>query len=400
MTDETQTGRTRRTVVWGLLDQILASVSNFIVIIIAARSLPPVSFGSFAVAFEVYYVSVFVARGMASDPLATAHTGGDPEEIRWAGRSGASTTLFAASCVAVVTAAVSQFVGGTLSPILLALAVLLPGLTLQDYLRYLLIVQGKARAMFFNDLFWLVCQLPLMWLAVTQIGGGPALLIAWGVAGTMAAILGLSQAHTSLGRPRLIRPWLAKHRKLWPYFLLDNLIFRMTNLILVVVISMSTSLVQVAGFRAAMTVYAPLTIIGRGIVGVAVPELSRRRDNPMAIRRAALLIAWFLAPTALIWAGFTLLIPESVGKAFLGDSWTIAEPLIFLAGITTAVGLFTVGTAVGLRALGAGRDGLTARMVVSVLGLVCAAVGGLIDGAYGVFLVLALSAPFQIATWW
>ena len=400
MTPAARAGHTRRTVVWGLLDQILASISNFIVIIIAARNLSAVNFGAVAVAFEIYYVSVFVARGMASDPLATAHSGDDPKALHHAGRSGASAALASASCVAIVTAAMSQLLSGNLSPILLALAILLPGLTLQDYLRYLLIVRGRARATFFNDLFWLACQLPLVWLAMSQGGGGPALLIAWGAAGHLAALFGLWQARSDMGHPRLIRPWLRKHRSLWPYFLLDNLVFRATNLILVVVISVSTSLVQVAGFRAAMTIYAPLAIIGRGIVGIAVPELARRSGDPMAVRRTALLIAWLLAPIALMWAGLTLLIPDPVGNALLGESWSVAEPLIFLAGFTMFTALFTVGTSVGLRALGAGRDGLTARIVVSVLGLIFAAVGGVLDGAHGVFLALALSAPLQIATWW
>lgn len=400
MTKGARTSRTRSTVAWGLLDQILASASNFIVVIIAARSLSPVSFGAFAVAFEVYYLSVFVSRGMASDPLATAHSGGEPHQLRWAGRSGSATAVLAASGVGLLAAATSQVVDGVLSPMLLALAVLLPGLTLQDFVRYLLIVQDRARAMFLNDLFWLVFQLPLMWLAVSRGGGAAALLIAWGTAGNLAAIIGLRQARCKVGGARQIRPWLRKHRGLWPYFLLDNLTFRATNLVLVVVISLSTGLVQVAGFRAALTVYAPLAIIGRGVVGVAVPQLARRRKDPMAVQRAALLIAWLLAPTALVWASLTLLAPDTLGTLLLGASWQVAEPLVFLAGITTAVALFTVGTTVGLRALGAARDGLTARVVVSVLSLACAAAGGLVGGAYGVFVALAISGPFQVAIWW
>jgi len=383
-----------------MLDQVLASASNFVVIVIVARSLSAGGFGSFSVAFEVYILTVFIIRGLASDPLSTAHASDAPEQLRQAVSSAAVTTVVATCCLGLVVAGISFVVGDQLAPVLLALAIGLPGLALQDYFRYALIVQGNARAAFFNDLTWGLFQLPLLWVAISQESGATGLLAAWAVAGNAAAVLGLLQTRSGLGRLSQVRPWLRRHRKLWPYFLLDNVIFQASNLVLVVVISVAAGLAQVAGFRAAMTVYAPLAIVGRGIVGVSVPLLARRSHDPRAVKRSALVIAWLLGPMALAWATVTLFIPDHVGRAFLGDSWEIAEPLVFLAGITSAVGMFTVGTSVGLRALGAGREGLNARIVVSTLGLGCAAVGGLIDGAYGVFMALALSAPFQVATWW
>lgn len=393
-------GTTTRRVAWGLLDQVLSSASNFLVTIIAARSLSASDFGAFAVAMAVCIVSVFLARGLASDPLCTAHAADQPAELRWAVRSGAGTAVATAVGAAVATALVGLALGGTLGRVLLVLAVALPGLTLQDYLRYVLIVRGQANLTFLNDLFWTVLQVGFLAVAITMDGGAASLLLAWAAAGNVAALLGLWQARTWVGGPRSLRPWLRRHRELWPFFVLDNLVYQATNLVLIVVISLATTLSQVGGFRAAMTLYAPLAIIGRGIVGVAVPELARRQGDPMAVRRASLAIAWMLTPLAIVWAGLMLLIPDDVGRALLGDSWELAEPLIFLGGAATAVSLFTVGTVVGIRALGAGRDGLTARLAVSALVLVVSAIGAVADGAHGVLTALALSAPFQIATWW
>lgn len=393
-------GTTTRRVAWGLLDQVLSSASNFLVTIIAARSLSASDFGAFAVAMAVCIVSVFLARGLASDPLCTAHAADEPAELGWAVRSGAGTAVATAVGAAFATALVGLALGGTLGRVLLVLAVALPGLTLQDYLRYVLIVRGQANLTFLNDLFWTVLQVGFLAVAITMDGGAASLLLAWAAAGNVAALLGLWQARTWVGGPRSLRPWLRRHRELWPFFVLDNLVYQATNLVLIVVISLATTLSQVGGFRAVMTLYAPLAIIGRGIVGVAVPELARRQDDPMAVRRASLAIAWMLTPLAVVWAGLMLLIPDDVGRALLGDSWELAEPLIFLGGASTAVSLFTVGTVVGIRALGAGRDGLTARLAVSAVVLVVSAIGAVADGAHGVLTALAWSAPFQIATWW
>jgi O-antigen/teichoic acid export membrane protein len=391
---------TARRVAWGMADQVLSSASNFIITVIAAATLSAGAFGAFAMALTICIVAVSLARGLASDPLASAHAVDEAGTLTRVVRASAGVAATVGVASGVLTAVVAALAGGTLGRVLLALAVSLPGLVLQDFLRYALIVQGRAKQTFLNDLFWTVSQVGFIFGAIA-LGGGPgSLLLAWGVACNLAAVLGLFQARTRIGGVRELRPWLREHRTLWPFFMLDNLVYQVTTLVLVVVISLSTTLAQVGGFRAATTLYAPLAIVGRGVVGVAVPELARRRHDPLAVRRASLLIAWLLAPTAVVWAAVLRLMPESWGHALLGESWTLAEPLLFLAGAATTVALFTVGTVAGIRALGAGRDGLTARVVVSVLVLAAASAGAALNGAHGAFLAMALSAPVQIATWW
>jgi O-antigen/teichoic acid export membrane protein len=391
---------TTHRVAWGLLDQVLSSLSNFVVLIIVARSLPAEGFGAFALAMEVYVVAIFIGRGLASDPLAAAHASDDADQARWAVRSGGATVVLATTAILVLVASAGFLVGGQLGKCLLALAIFLPGLALQDFMRYALIVRGQAKGAFLNDLFWMVAQIPLLLVAIGYDGGSAALMCAWGLAGNLAALLGLAQAKTWLAGVRNARAWLSKHRTLWPYFLLDNVVVRLTTLALVVLISIVTNLTEVAGFRAAMTIYAPFTILGRGVVGVAVPELARRRDDPFAVRRAALAIAWFMTPFPIVWAVLSLMMSDSLGEAFLGDSWAEARPLLLYAGIITAGGLFTGGVAAGLRALGAGREGLAARFWETGIVFACAIVGGLLGGVTGVFAVLAIAAPLQMVTWW
>lgn len=388
----------RRRVAWGLLDQVLSSASNLLATIIAARSLPATDFGAFAVGFAVCVVSVFVVRGVASDPMLSAHAGGTEERLRWAARAGSGTVVVFGAVLALVVAALGWGLDGLLGGVLLALAVVVPGIVLQDFLRFALLVRGQARGMFLNDLLWLVVQIPLMILVVEMGGGAAALILAWGASGTAAALVGLAQVR-ALPRPLQAVAWLREHRRLWPYFTLDNIVFQATNVGLVLVVAAVTSLAQVGAFRAVMTLYSPLTVIGRGLVGVAVPELARRREQPRAVGRLALIVGWLLTPLALVWAVLLLALPDSAGEWLLGESWLLAEPLLWLAGLTTAAGLFTVGTVVGIRALGSGKEGLTARVLVGVMAVAVGALGAYLDGARGVMISLVVTAPIRMLIW-
>lgn len=379
---------------------MLSSGSNFLVTILAARALSPSDFGGFAVAFAVILISCSLARGVASDPLLSAHASDVPDQLRLAVRSASVTAFFVAIVVGGVAALVGTFVGGSLGQMLWAVAVLLPGLTLQDFVRFVLIVDRRPKQTFLNDLLWFIVQLPLLFVVISQDAGPVMLLLAWGAAGNLAAVVGLLQARTAIGHPALILPWLRRHRATWHFFVLDNLAYQATNMILVIAISVATTMAQVGGFRAAVTVYAPLAIVGRGLVGVMVPELARRRDDPMAVRKIALKIGFVMTPMALVWALMTTLIPDEAGRTVLGESWDYAEPLLLLLGASTMVALFAVGAVVGMRALGAGRDGLKARLTVATIVVVCGTVGAALDGAHGAVLALALSSPIQMISWW
>lgn len=383
---------------WGLLDQIVASGANFVFIVIAARSLSPAGFGSAALGFEVYLLTVFAARGVAGDTLTAAFSGMSRSELREPTRSAAGAALCVGAIVGLGAAGAALFTGTPLRGVLLVVAVVLPVLVLQDFVRQALFVQGRAKAACMNDLLWAVLQLPMMWLANSLDSAAYAVFAGWALSGAVAAVVGFAQLGLLPGRG--VRAWLRDQRSLWPYFMGDNLLLATSSFVVVIVISAFTGLVGFAAFRAAMTVYAPLSTIGRGVISVAVALLARRRTEPAWIRRSALAISWTLAPAAFVWGLFVSVLPYGVGEAAFGESWEGAQPLIFIASFPCAVGLFSVGASCGMRALGAGRHGFGARAAVSIIGLVGAGVGGYLGGVRGSFIGFGCLAPLQIVVWW
>jgi O-antigen/teichoic acid export membrane protein len=397
-TTPAQGRRTR--VLWGLLDEGLSSVTNVLVTVLAARALSSQGFGEFAIVSASTAVVIALVRGAASDTLASAHSADPPEQQRAAVRSGAVTALTTGLVVGAPALALAPLLGGRDQADLLLLLPFLLGLVLQDYLRFAFFVLGRARDAFVNDAFWFVVQVPLLVIASANGAGALGLLAVWSGSGALAAVVGLLQLRALPASPAATRPWLRRHRGLWPYLLLDNSLGQASNVGALLVLSLTTTLAEIGAFRVALTVYAPLLVLSRGLIGVAVPEVARVSDDRRGVRRTALLIGLVQLPVAALFAVGLLLLPDSVGRGLFGDTWSLAEPLLGVMVVPIAAVMLANGVAIGLRGLAAGRAGLTARIAVTVLSTVSAAIGAYVDGAHGALVAWAIVAPVQVAIWW
>lgn len=389
-----------RRVAWGTGDQIVVSLSNVLVVILVARAVDPTSFGAFTVAMEGYFLALCISRGMASDPLTTTHAADSDADLALASGTGAGVALMGSLGLGVILAVIAVTLGGIAGSHLLALAILLPGLVIQDYARFALIVRRDVRGAFLNDLLYVVVEVPLLVVVTVAGQGSVALLVAWGAAAYIAAIVGLRQAGIALARPVGVREWLHRHRAVWPFYLLDNLLLRVSSLVLFAVLAIAAGFAEVAGLRAAITVFAPMAIIGRGIVSVVTPELARRRSQPDRVRRYALLLSAALTPLPLLWGVVFSVLPDGVGEALLGESWEGARSLLIYAAFFNATSMFATSLAAGLRAMNAAREGLSVRIGATVVTTGVATVAAALSGAHGAAVLLAASTPLQCAAWW
>ena len=143
-----------RTEIWGVLDQGLVSGVNFLTIILLARSLTPVNFGYFVLAFTVLQTA-----GMLQGSLITR-----PHNVLGAVRHGReyadySTTAARAQVVfagglaslAAAAAGVAYAAGLSSASLFLALVPALVAWQLQEFGRRLLYTEGRLAAAFAND---------------------------------------------------------------------------------------------------------------------------------------------------------------------------------------------------------------------------------------------------------
>lgn len=393
-------GTVRSRSAWGVADQAVSSLSNLIVLILVARSVDPAGFGAFAIAFEVYLVTLFLGRGMSSDVLVTAHATDAPAELGQAARAGASVMLAAGSSFGLVVGIVGLSIGGRLGNSLAALAILLPGLLIQDFVRSVFVVRQRPFGAFVLDALWLFLEVPILLVATREHQDSAVLLALWGGCGVAVGVFGMAWTKLVPTGFAVARTWLIRHLRLWPYFVLENLVFRATILVVMAGLTVTSGLAAVAGLRAATAVFAPVGVLGRGLALIAVPELARRVASPTLVRKGVSRLAWWLTPIPLSLGAFLMAAPDRVGEALFGESWDLASPLLLLTAISAAGSMYAIAIAVGLRAFQAARAGLKARIAVALLVVVAALIGGSIAGAYGAAFALAASSPFQAAVWW
>jgi O-antigen/teichoic acid export membrane protein len=383
-----------------LADQVLASATNFGLMLIVARSVPADQFGTFALVMATYTLVAYIGRGMSSDPLTTRFSSVPREEWANGVRGSTSAVLVFGLAAAGLVLLVSRLLPSPVGDAVAAFAVVIPGVLLQDHIRFALFALGRPARAFVNDAIWALAQIGgVVWiLAVGSLSVAEVVLV-WGGSGTAAALVGLLQ----LGeRPRPSRTlwWLRGQRDLWGFYTIENALLQVTNILVLAVVGYVGGLAAAGSLRAATLVFGPLIVLSLGVLAVGVPELARLADRrPSDVRTAAIGIGAALALVGAAWGVLAHALPPSIGAFLLGGTWALAVPILLFVTVDVVASLFVLGPFMGLRALGSGRRSLNARVAFGVVRLVAASVGAMLGGALGAVIGFAIVAPVQMIVW-
>ena len=173
---------------WGVADQAVSSVTNFVIVLYVAHTVGAAQFGAFSLAYVTYSFALNVSRGLTSDPLLVRFSGVDLQTWRRAVRSCTGTAtvvgLATGACVLLAT----TVLGGAAKFAFLALGLTLPALLLQDSWRFSFFALGRGGQAFLNDLVWAVALIPaLFFLRAAKAQNVFWFVLAWGAAAAVAA---------------------------------------------------------------------------------------------------------------------------------------------------------------------------------------------------------------------
>jgi O-antigen/teichoic acid export membrane protein len=386
---------------WGLADQALSSFTNFALGVFVARTVGIEEFGAFSLVFAAYLLLMSVCRAFPMEPLQIRYSGAPDESIRAASTRAVGAVLAIGIVASLVLVPISIVVGGRIGATLLALAVTLPGLLVQDAWRSAFFAWHRGAIAFLNDLIWaLLLAAGLLWLTAQGDGTAVAATLIWGLSATVAAVFGVWQARV-IPDPRRTLDWWREHIDLGPRFIAEVLSRMAGGQLAIYGIGAAAGLAALGSLRAAQLVVGPVQILFLGIGLIAVPEgvraLAHSRGRLVWL---ASVMSIGLGLAGLAWGAIALLLPAELGRLILGGAWDPAREVLLPVVVGQLGALAASGATMGLRTLAAARRSLRANLVISAL-IVALGIGGAVAaGTLGAAWGLAVASLVGTLIWW
>jgi O-antigen/teichoic acid export membrane protein len=387
---------------WGVADQAMSSLTNFLLSIYVARSLGAAQFGAFSLAYVTYGFTINASRGLSIEPLLIRFSATNPLTWRRATSRSTGTALLVGLITGACALAAGPLVGGTTGRAFIALGLTLPGLMLQDSWRYAFFAIGRGQHAFLNDTIWAVLLLPA--LTLLKMRGHADVfwfVLAWGGTAAIAAALAPLQAHVM---PTLAgaTEWLSRHRDLGPRYLAANTAGNAGDTFRSYAVTSILGLVAVGYMQAANVLLGPFKIILFGISLITMPEAARLlRRSPRRLPLFCAAASTGLTLLALVWGAVLLIaLPHGLGQLMLGKLWRPAYPLVVPATLSVMSLCASTGAAVGLNVLGAAGRSLRAVIFSSALVIACGIAGALVGGTLGTMWFAAGASWLGVLVGW
>lgn len=383
---------------WTAVDQGLSSASNFGIAFAAARLLDAEGFGAFGVAFAVYLIALGVARSVSTDPLMLRFAAAPS---RTAERAALGTAVVVGLTGSAAIGLAAAFVGPSLRGALAALAVVLPGLLLQDAVRFAAFTRGRPQWASLSDGVWVAAEAVGMAALWASGRGGHASLVVlvWGVAAGVAVVPVLA-AWRSAPAPQRARSWVAAHGVLARRFTAEFAITEGAAQLAVFFVAAFAGVADAGAFRAGQVLLGPLNVVLMATIEFAVPEGVRLRHDHSGLRRAAVGLATLLVGAAVAVGLAWMAVPAAVGEALLGAAWPLGRSVVVpLALAMAGRGAASVACA-GLRVLEATDRSVRVRAAVAPMIVAGGAVGAAMTGARGAATLMTVAQAAGAAVAW
>ncbi|TCJ31758.1 hypothetical protein [Parafrankia sp. BMG5.11] len=385
---------------WTVLDQVASSGTNAAINFVIARRVSATEFGAFAIAYTIFALVMGLSRAASTTPLGIHYATASPPTFRVAARAASGTALTLGVLSGAVLLAAGTASTGALGSNLVAMGIVMPALLVQDSWRYTFFAEGRPAAALANDLVWATTMVAAFAALPARFSSDAAcLVLAWGAAAVVAALLGIAQTRAWPDPRRAIR-WFTAHRETTGFMTAEYVTVQGAQQTSTLIIGMFGSSSLVGALRGIQTLLAPTTNLAVALTSFAIPEFARRPDMPLRTRsRLAYALSAVVVASSTIWALVFLVLPDGFGRALLGDTWLQTRGLLGLAIVQQAGPALAVGPAAVLYALGRTRLTFRINLRFAPLLLACPLIGLHLGGAKGVIVGYIIAFWSTIPTW-
>ena len=373
-------------------------MTNLVLTVVVAASVSPSEFGAFSVLLIVYTLSLGTIEGLIAEVFTVVYSVGGREARRQAMRAASGCAVAIGLIGSVATLGVAHTVSGPISTALPPFALILPALYLQDVWRFAFFALGRPSAALVNDLTWAFIQFTtLVLLRTSHHGTLQNFVLAWGAGAIGGALLGMVQVRL-LPRPWLALSWVRRHWSLGGRFAGEFSMLFGSAQIVFVFLGVTAGLAELGALRAGQVIFAPLqgllNAVRLSVTSLAVEARVRGR---LALRAFVLRLGGGLGIVAVVCAISALVVPTSVGRALLGDSWPGAHRVLLPLGVMNALLALSIAPLTALRASCAARRSFRGRMLSATSTLFCGGIAALTGSSVTVAWGLAIAASVGLA---
>jgi O-antigen/teichoic acid export membrane protein len=284
---------------------------------------------------------------------------------------------------------------------LVALAISLPGLMLQETWRLAFVAHGSPARALVNDMVWALALGPLLlWAVRLDQPSAEVFMLAWGVAGTVAGAVGIVQARI-VPHPKGVVAWTRDHWDLSGHQLGEFAMLSGTNQGVMYAAGAVGGLAAAGALRAGQVLLGPLRTAYQAAWFVALSEFVRLlKRRPKHFLRVSVWVSIVTGLGGLAYGAVFVVFGSTLGPILLGETWVNARPLMVPLAISVATSGFSLGSNVGLRAMQEPARSLRARVTAGTLTLIGGILGVLLAGAEGAAWGLATAGLMAVGIWW
>jgi O-antigen/teichoic acid export membrane protein len=379
------------------IDQAIAGGSNVLIAVIAARLLSAASFGLFALVVLTYIVAQSVSRALICDPLLVHPL---EAEERKGEVIGASCLLgLAVGGAVLLVGVVVSTLNSSLGLALIVLGALLPLLVIQDLGRYLgFALERPSRALVLDTTWLLLLAVAVVPLFVTDTKSLAWLTAAWAGSGACAGLLTFVQHHGSQIRLRLA--WL---RYTWGFSWRNLISYTAQQGGLLAAASAVGAIAGAAalgGLQGATLLLRPCVTVQIAVTAGTMGHVARALGVKATVRRYVRHASLLTTAAALVNSAVVLALPDGVGRAILGDTWEVAQPLLLAAGVQFVFLSVMAGPRAGLLGTRAIRKILAIDILSTALVVASSIAGADINGALGALWGIAITQGVIAVVMW
>ncbi|WP_157571396.1 hypothetical protein [Kocuria rosea] len=383
--------RRKRTVLYGLVDQGIVSLTSLLVLASAAQSLNPGKLGLFSIGMASIVSCVAIVRSMTGETYlvrVTNFLGQKRDETLVRGESrfafGLSICLGLGSSVAI---AIVGLMWSEPRQVLFCSALAVVPIIAQDCMRHVCIARRRTTPLLGADFLVLFASVTGIYFVGLRGFGPDIMILTWGVAGTLGSLFVVVSERV---RPSFAGAfnWL---KAIWPSssaFVVEASLGALVGYAIVVVLGTVSSPAEVAGYRATISVFGVTSLVINFLRTAILRELS-----PEGLSRwkyfwttSALLAGLVLAVSTLTLI-LVLLVPDKWGYAAFGGTWSLVTQFAPWAAVNRMAAGLSVIPLIILRVQGVAWSATRIRLKLTVPLLLLAPVISSLAGAPGAFMV-------------